>query len=157
LTLLLLSTKFDVPPTGAKIVKRPRLLRKLETGLQQNALLILACGPAGYGKTTIVGEWLRTSGEIQPDQVTWLTLENGDNEPNRFLTYFITALQRIQPGFGAGVLKLLQSHKSTEAQSLAIMLVNELNEIPRRFALVLLSAHQVDPQTILNKVQGGFL
>jgi LuxR family maltose regulon positive regulatory protein len=96
---------------GAKVVQRPRLLRFLDHGLEQNASLFLVCGPAGYGKTTVVSEWLRTSKEIYPDQTTWLNLEREDNDITRFLAYFVTALQRVHPGFGEGVLKLLRTHK----------------------------------------------
>ncbi len=78
------------------------LERILDEGLEQNAPLILVCGPAGYGKTTAVSEWLQTSQKLSLDRVAWLTLERGDDDLTRFLTYFVTALQRIQPGIWRG-------------------------------------------------------
>ncbi|TRZ48394.1 hypothetical protein D4S03_09970, partial [bacterium] len=80
MSLPLLSTKFNIPSPGAKIVRRPRLLRLLDQSLNQNTTLTLVCGPAGYGKTTIVSDWLQTSQKIRPDQFAWLTLERGDDD-----------------------------------------------------------------------------
>ncbi len=150
MSLPLLSTKFNVPPAGAKIIHRQRLLRILDESLGQNASLTLVCGPAGYGKTTVVSEWLRTSQQIRPDQFAWLTLERGDDDLTRFLTYFVTALQRIRPGIGASLLKLLQTHKPSPVPILATLLINELSEIPGRFFLVLDDYHLLTAEAIQN-------
>ena len=141
MTLLLLSTKFNPPATCAQAVKRPRLVQILDDSLHQNFPLILVCGPAGYGKTTVVGEWLQASKNFNSDQVAWLTLESGDNDLTRFLTYFITALQHIRPGLGEGVLKMLQTHKASHIPVLATMLINELSEISGSIILVLDDFH----------------
>jgi LuxR family transcriptional regulator, maltose regulon positive regulatory protein len=141
LYLPLLSTKFNIPSPGAKIVRRPRLMRILDQSLEQNTRLALVCGPAGYGKTTVVSEWLQASQKIHPDQFAWLTLESGDDDLTRFLAYLVTALQHIQPGFGAEVLKILQTHKPPPAPVLATLLINELSEISGRFFLVLDDYH----------------
>ena len=69
----LLATKFNLPPAGAKLVHRPRLFHILDESLAGNATLVLVCGPAGYGKTTLVSEWLRTSAHIPPHHFAWLT------------------------------------------------------------------------------------
>lgn len=150
MALPLLSTKFILPPAGAKIIRRQRLLRLLDESLEQNVSLALICGPAGYGKTTIVSEWLRSSQHIRPDQYAWLTLERSDDDLTHFLTYFVAALQNIQPGIGAGLLKLLQTHKPLPLPSLATMLINELSEIPGRFFLVLDDYHLLGADAILN-------
>jgi len=73
LSIHLLSTKFNIPSTVTKVVRRLRLLRLLDEGLEKSASLILVCGPAGYGKTTIVSEWLQVSNIFRHDQVAWLT------------------------------------------------------------------------------------
>lgn len=122
----------------------------MDEGLEQNASLILVCGPAGYGKTTVVSEWLQTSQKLSLDQVAWLTLERGDDDLTRFLTYFVTALQRIRPGFGEGVLKILQSHKPSPVTVLATLLINELSEIPGLFFLVLDDYHLLTVESIQN-------
>jgi LuxR family maltose regulon positive regulatory protein len=143
----LLLTKFNPPVVGARIVHRPRLLHTLEEGLEQ-ALLILVCGPAGYGKTTLVSQWLNTSQAIHPDQVAWLTLETGDDDLTHFLTYFIAALQRVSPGLAEGVLKMLQTHKLQPPAVLGTLLVNELSGISGRIYLVLDDYHLLTAQPV---------
>jgi LuxR family maltose regulon positive regulatory protein len=120
----------------------------LEAGLEQKAVLVLVCGPAGYGKTTVVSEWLQASKKIRPGQFTWLTLERGDDDLTRFLTYWITAVQRIRPGFGEGVLRMLQTHKPPPVQVLATLLINELSEIKGRILLILDDYHLITAEPI---------
>jgi LuxR family maltose regulon positive regulatory protein len=148
LSIPLLLTKFNLPAPGAKFVPRPRLLHILDEGLGSNTSLILVCGPAGYGKTTLVSQWLQTSPEIHPDRYAWLTLESGDDDLTRFLTYFVTAIQRLRPGFGEAVLKMLQTHKPQPSAVLATLLVNELSELPRRIFLILDDYHLITAQPI---------
>ena len=85
----ILATKLYIPPPRAKIVLRPRLIEQLNEGLDCKLTLISA--PAGFGKTTLVSEWIASCGR----PVAWLSLDEGDNDPTRFLTYFIAALQTI--------------------------------------------------------------
>ena len=148
MSLPLLSTKFNVPSTGVKIVRRQRILQMLDEGLEHNASLILICGPAGYGKTTIVSDWLQTSKEIRPAQYAWLTLEQSDNDLTRFLTYFVMALHHILPGFGEGLLKMLKIHKPQPIPLLATLVINQMSEIPDRFILVLDDYHLLTAESI---------
>ena len=101
----LLLTKLYIPPPRPKIVLRPRLIERLNEGLSAGRKLTLISASAGFGKTTLVSEWVASCG--QP--VAWLSLDEGDNDPTRFLTYLIAALQTIAPNIGAGVLGILQS------------------------------------------------
>lgn len=144
----LLSTKFSLPLAGPKLVHRQRLWRVLDEGLEQGVSLVLVCGPAGYGKTTLVSEWLQASRKVRPDQFAWLTLEHGDDDLTLFLTYLVTALQHIRPGFGEGVLKMLQTHKPSPVPVLATLLINELNEATGRFFLVLDDYHLITAEPI---------
>lgn len=80
MSLPLLATKFNIPATSPKLVRRLRLLRLLDESLDQNARLILVCAPAGYGKTTVVSEWLHDSHRLPSDRFAWLTLERGDDD-----------------------------------------------------------------------------
>ena len=144
----LLSTKFIVPPLSPRLVRRPRLLRMLDESLEQNASLTLVCGPAGYGKTIIVSEWLQTVTKTRSLLSTWLTLEHNDNELNRFLTYLVAALQQIDVEIGAGVLKMLHTHKPSPVQVLASLLVNDLSGIHERFILVLDDFHFISVEPI---------
>jgi len=83
----LLVTKLHIPPTRFELVPRPRLTERLNQGMRGKLTLISA--PAGFGKTTLLSEWAENS--KQP--VAWLSLEEGDNGPMRFLAYFVAALQ----------------------------------------------------------------
>ena len=133
-----------------KSVLRPRLLQALDESLSQEILLVLVCGPAGYGKTTLVGEWVQTARQSQLAQFAWLTLERGDDDLTRFLTYFISALQHLQPGIGESVLKLLQTHKPVALPALATLLINELSALPGRIFLVLDDYHLLSAEPIQN-------
>jgi len=102
----LMTTKLAHPPARPALVPRPRLMNRLEAGLQRKLTLIAA--PAGYGKTTLVSAWHATApGSAWP--LAWLSLDVGDNDPVRFWSYAIAALQTLHAGLGADALALLQS------------------------------------------------
>ncbi|HEV2580613.1 MAG TPA: transcriptional regulator, partial [Ktedonobacteraceae bacterium] len=98
-----LATKLYIPRHRPNVVSRPRLIERLNESLHRNLTLISA--PAGFGKTTLVSEWL--AGGHRP--AAWLSLDEGENDPARFLTYLVAALQTIAPDSGTGLLSLLQS------------------------------------------------
>jgi LuxR family transcriptional regulator, maltose regulon positive regulatory protein len=150
LSIPLLATKFNAPSLGERLVHRQRLLQLLDESQASPVSLVLVCGPAGYGKTTIVSEWLHILHASHPGCAAWLTLESGDDDLTRYLTYIIAALQRIQPGIGSGALKMLQTHKPQPPQALATMLINELSELPGRIYLVLDDYHLITAQAVQN-------
>src|SRR5690348_9864560 len=94
-----LATKLYIPPPRPKAVLRPRLIERLNEGLHHKLTLISA--PAGFGKTTLVSLWLL--GCERP--ISWLSLDAGENDPIRFLTYLVAALQSVAATVGAGVLR----------------------------------------------------
>ena len=98
----LLTTKLYVPPPCQILVPRPRLTIVLSKALTSSLMLVSA--PAGYGKTTLVSSWLR----VTDVPSAWLSLDEGDNDPIRFLQYFVTALQIIVPTIQLGLLGVLQ-------------------------------------------------
>ena len=89
----ILATKLYIPRLRPHVVIRPRLIERLNEGLHRNLTLISA--PAGFGKTTLVSEWVL--GCERP--AAWLSLDEGDNDPTRFLTYLVAALQTIAPTY----------------------------------------------------------
>ena len=91
LAVPILATKLYIPPPRPKIVLRPRLIERLNEGLSSGRKLTLISASAGFGKTTLVSEWV--AGCERP--VAWLSLDEGDNDPTRFLTYLVAALQTI--------------------------------------------------------------
>jgi len=102
----LIATKLYVPKVRRGLVARPRLLERLRRGADSRLTLLSA--PAGFGKTTLLAEWLgETPGEDH--SVAWLSLDPSDNEPSSFWTYVVTALQTAVPGVGSGALELIAS------------------------------------------------
>src|SRR5918994_2304523 len=96
----LVSTKLRPSQVRPNLVARPRLIARLERDAGRKLTLISA--PAGFGKTTLLVEWSR---EVAGDEgsVAWLSLDEGDNDPTRFLTYLVAALRSVEEDIGAGV------------------------------------------------------
>jgi LuxR family maltose regulon positive regulatory protein len=88
----LLKTKLYIPPPRPNLVRRPRLVERLNEGLQLGKKLTLVSAPAGFGKTTILSEWVASADR----PVGWITLDESDNDPIRFWSYLVAALQTIQ-------------------------------------------------------------
>src|SRR3981081_3018694 len=101
----ILATKVYLPRLRPNVVSRPRLLERLNAGLHRKLTLIAA--PAAFGKTTLVSEWVE--GIDRP--TAWLSLDEGENDPTRFLAYLVTALQTIAATLGEGGLGGLQARK----------------------------------------------
>ena len=95
----LLCTKLFVPPGSPKVVPCPNLIERLDEGVRSGHKLILVSAPAGYGKTTLLGEWI-AHGELRT-RVGWVSLDEGDNDPARFWAYVVAALQTVEEGIGA--------------------------------------------------------
>ncbi len=142
MTFSLLSTKFYVPQARTNAVSRPRLIDRLNDGLHGQLTLISA--PAGFGKTTVLGEWVAGCG--QP--VAWLSLDEADDEPTRFLAYLIGALHPILPHVGEKLLGALQSPRPPSAESILTSLLNEITALPQHFILVLDDYHVVEAQAV---------
>jgi LuxR family maltose regulon positive regulatory protein len=145
----LLLTKLYIPPPRSKIVLRPRLVERLNDGLSSGHKLTLISASAGFGKTTLVSEWV--AGCERP--TAWLSLDEGDNDPTGFLTYLVAALQTMPPktggaNIGAGLLGALQSSQPPPIESILITLLNEIAAIPDNFILVLDDYHLIDAQPI---------
>jgi len=138
----LLRTKLFIPRTRGNIVPRPRLVDRLNAGLDKKLTLIAA--PAGFGKTTLLSEWIPNS----PRSVTWLFLDEGDNDPTQFWAYFIASLQGLHPDLGASALALIQSPQAPPINSILTELINEVIAFSDPFASVLDDYHFIDSQPI---------
>src|SRR5712692_4379909 len=113
----ILATKLYLPRLRPNVVSRPRLIERLNEGLHRKLTLLSA--PAGFGKTTLVSEWV--VGCERP--TAWLSLDEGDNDPARFLTYVVAALQTIAATIGEGVLGVLQAPQPPPTESLLTTLL----------------------------------
>jgi len=138
----ILRTKLFTPRPRSNLVSRPRLIECLNAGLDRKITLIAA--PAGFGKTTLLSEWIPNS----PRCVTWFSLDEGDNDPIQFWSYFITSLQQLRPDLGAGALVLLQSPQSLPISSILIALINDLSAFSSPFSIVVDDYHAINFQPI---------
>lgn len=174
MSTLVLSTKLYLPPPRPNLVLRPRLIERLNAGLQYQLTLISA--PAGFGKTTLLSAWIASRGawdvgrgaseatafstalahseSLAPSsqslapRVAWLSLDAVDSEPTRFLTYLVAALQTLAPQFGASVLALLQSPQPPPVEALLTALLNEMSAIPDQSVLVLDDYHVIEAEPV---------
>ncbi|MBK8900230.1 MAG: helix-turn-helix transcriptional regulator [Anaerolineaceae bacterium] len=137
----LLQTKLYVPQLRPSLVPRPHLIAKLNQGLHRKLTLISA--PAGFGKTTLVSEWI--AGCKRPS--AWISLDERDSDLTHFLAYFVAALQKIFPTFGEQLLGIFESAQLPPTESILTTLLNEIVALPE--ALVVLDDyHMVDAPQI---------
>jgi LuxR family maltose regulon positive regulatory protein len=148
MTSPILVTKLFIPATRPKLVSRPRLIEQLDGGLYRK--LILVSAPAGFGKTTLVTEWLQTLRENPATYIAWLSLDEGDNDPTRFLTYLIAALNRIDAldSLGDGSLTMLGSPQPLALDVVLTPLINEIATTPGQLILVLDDYHIIENQAV---------
>lgn len=138
-----LTTKLLVPTTRADIITRQHLIDLLKQSLSRKITVVSA--PAGFGKTTLIGDWINQ----QKVSAAWLTLDEIDNDPIRFLSYFVKALQKIDPNFGETILEILQSTQAQINEPLLTALINEIaSAISIEFVYVLDDYHLVESPRI---------
>ncbi len=135
----LLATKLFLPPGRANHVPRPRLTQTLHQSWQQNRKLTLVSAAAGYGKTTLVTEWLHSLAV----KTAWLSLDEGDNDPARFLAYLIAALGHIHAQISTKTLPLLQSPQPLPPELVLTSLINEIAALSEPFVLALDDYHVI--------------
>jgi LuxR family transcriptional regulator, maltose regulon positive regulatory protein len=136
---VLLATKLHVPGPRRGFVPRPRLAGALGGGL------VLVCAPAGFGKTALLADWLRSGGR----PVAWLSLDAGDNDPVRFWRHVVAALDRARPGTGERVAPLFAPAPSS-FEGLVTALINELAAQSGENAIVLVldDYHLIDARQV---------
>lgn len=135
----ILMTKLSIPPKRNDWVLRPRLLKRLEEGARHRLTLVSA--PAGFGKSTLLASWVHKHSPLP--RLAWLSLEDEDNDPVRFLAHFIAAWQRIEPSLGQTVQTLLETPQAPPLNHLMTMLINELAALTEPVVLVLDDYHLI--------------
>jgi LuxR family maltose regulon positive regulatory protein len=139
-----LATKLFMPPPRPHSVLRPRLIERLNEGRGRGRALTLVSAPAGFGKSTLLSAWIDQCARLDPKlRVAWLSLDEGDNEPSRFLLYLAAALHGAEPSCGADAMAALQSPQPPSAESVLTDLINEIDGITGDILLVLDDYHAV--------------
>ena len=141
--LQILRAKLYVPRYRPNAVPRSRLHERLDEGARRDLTVVSA--PAGFGKTTLLADWSQRS-ELP---VAWVSLDERDDDPARFLLYLITAIETIHEDFGETTRAFLGSLESREdLEPVLTALSNEILELPRDFVLVLDDYHSLSSETI---------
>src|ERR671916_1625611 len=138
----ILATKLYIPPPQPRAVLRPRLVERLNEDLHCKLTLISA--PAGFGKTTLLSEWVAGCGR----PTAWLSPDEGDSDPTRFLAYLAAALQTIAANVGERVSGMLQSPRPPSTESILTALLNETTTVPDDLVLVLDDYHVIDAKPV---------
>ncbi len=145
----LLATKLHQPMPSPRWVKRPHLIQRLNEGLAAGRPITLISAPAGFGKTACASAWLSELGL----PVTWLALDAADDDPGRFFTYLVAALQKIDPNVGHAIEGLLRAGQLPPGEIISATLVNDLLAYPGRFLLVLDDVHLIQERFILKVLE----
>jgi len=146
----LLTTKLYIPPARPGLVPRPRLIDRLNAGLRAACKLTFVSAPPGFGKTTLLSAWIR---DYAPrPRVAWLSLDESDNDPARFLAYVIAALETIDESIGKSLVDALQSPRPPATEELVTALINEIGSVPDALVLILDDYHLVTAQPIHDTV-----
>jgi LuxR family maltose regulon positive regulatory protein len=155
-----LGTKLHVPAMRRRLVSRSRLTDRLRAEPSSMPRLVLVSAPAGFGKTTLIAQWLasggRGNGENEPagpsPRVAWLSLDTGDSELRRFVTHLVAAIQVSSPQVGTEALALLDSGRTLPAEAVLVSLVNDLDELAGPTVLALDDYHVIDAPDIHESV-----
>jgi LuxR family transcriptional regulator, maltose regulon positive regulatory protein len=137
-----LATKLYRPPLRPQLISRLRLVQRLEKSRAGKLTLISA--PAGFGKTTLLSEWLAGCG----CQAAWVSLDAEDSDPARFLLYLVAALQTVDPQLGKGMMGRLVSPQPPPVESVLTAILNEINTVQDPFVLVLDDYHAISSQQV---------
>src|SRR5437879_11578700 len=140
----LLETKLYAPRWRRGQVPRPRLSERLDRGAETKLTLVSA--PAGFGKKTLLTEWL----ELLRYSAAWVSLDQADNHATSFWSYVVAALQTVEPHIGAKAIALLQSYQPQPApiEAVLTLLLNELSAISNEVVLVLDDYHVIDAHDV---------
>jgi LuxR family maltose regulon positive regulatory protein len=138
-----LGTKLHLPSPRRRLVQRARLLDRLEATGGAAPRLILVSAPAGFGKTTLLTQWLAEAGTSQR-RVAWLALDPGDADPALFLTHLVAAIQTAEPEAGTDALALLEAGGRTPTEAVLVSLINDLDALAGPTVVALDDYHVLD-------------
>ncbi|HSM55591.1 MAG TPA: LuxR C-terminal-related transcriptional regulator [Candidatus Sulfomarinibacteraceae bacterium] len=138
-----MATKLQIPPRPSHILPRARLVGSLESALLDHKLILITA-PAGYGKTTLLAQWARSSRL----PVAWLALEEADNDPERFMRYLLGAWETVQPEVMESPLGTLLGAMSPDSDAVLEAFINAGNDAPESLVFVLDDFHLIEAPAI---------
>jgi LuxR family maltose regulon positive regulatory protein len=141
----LLSTKFYIPPVRPGVVSRPRLLERLDAGF--HAKLILISAPAGYGKTTLITQWIQQIQANNTAQICWYSLDEDDHGTQQFFRYLASAVEAL-PGMQSTLKQLIQSPQPQPLKNLMNAFINDTAAVSTPFFLILDDYHVIESAEI---------
>ncbi len=136
-----LGTKLHVPTPRRQLVARPRLTDRLDVDPEALPRLVLVSAPPGFGKTTLLAQWLSTQDRLR---VAWLSLDAGDADPARFLGHLLAAVRTQEPDAGTDALALMEADPGRPGEAVLVSLVNDLDALAGPTVLVLDDYHAAD-------------
>ena len=149
--MALLGTKLHLPAARRELVPRPRLTDALSLG-SARPRLVLVSAPAGFGKTTLLSQWLSHDDELA-GRVAWLSLDGGDNDPGRFLAHLVASLCAVDPDAVANTTALVESGGDVASEAVLVSLVNDLDEVDGPTVLALDDYHVIDQPEVHDAVE----
>ncbi|WP_208813417.1 LuxR C-terminal-related transcriptional regulator [Micromonospora echinofusca] len=149
--MALLGTKRQVPTPRRQLVPRERLIGRLPAGPVRLPRLILVSAPAGFGKTTLLSQWLtrwQADGGAEPHRVAWLSLDAEDSDPWRFLAHLLATIRAAAPDVGAGAAALLENGTVAALRVVLVSLINDLDRLDGPIVLALDDYHLIESREV---------
>jgi LuxR family maltose regulon positive regulatory protein len=145
-----LGTKLHLPSPRRRLVQRARLTDQLRADAGEGPRLVLVAAPAGFGKTTLLTQWL--AGEKSPRRVAWLALDPADADLRLFLTHLVAAIQTVEPEAGVDALALLGAGGATQTDAVLVSLINDLEVLAGPTVVALDDYHVIDSAAVQEAV-----
>ncbi len=146
---IFLDTKLHMPSVRQNHICRDILNNRLDEGLKKEHRVFLVSAPAGYGKTTLVSGWLNRLN----CKYTWLSLDEYDNEPSKFICYLLEAVRKISKSFGSTIENLMLATNLPAVKTVSLYMARELEQLQESIVLVLDDYHVIRNNYINELVQ----
>jgi LuxR family transcriptional regulator, maltose regulon positive regulatory protein len=143
----LLGTKLHLPSPRRRLVQRARLIDQLRADGGDGPRLVLVAAPAGFGKSTVLAQWLAAA-ERSQRRVAWLALDPGDADLRLFLTHLVAAIQTAEPEAGVDARSLLEAGGTTPADAVLVSLINDLDVLAGPMVVALDDYHVIDDEAV---------
>jgi LuxR family transcriptional regulator, maltose regulon positive regulatory protein len=146
--MAVLGTKLHLPSPRRRLVARARIIDELRVGGGEGPRLVLVAAPPGFGKTTVLAQWLAEAIEGSQCRVGWLALDRGDADLRTFLAHLVAAIQIAEPEVGVDALALLEAGGPTPPEAVLVSLINDLDVLADTTVVALDDYHVIDTPAV---------